>query len=146
VAARPGQGKVLVETDFLFGLRGGDRNHEGVARALSMSIEGSLEVSVLSSAVVEARATLYSKGFSPREVEDAAAMMDAVLAESGVNSYVESRLSDVVLSEIMRTQFSELTFFDSLHAATSKRLGVPILSSDHVYRRIRVASISYDEL
>jgi hypothetical protein len=135
-----------VETDFLFGLRSGDRNHRGVARALSMSREGSLAVSVLSSAVVEARATLYSKGFSYREVEDAVALMDAALAGSGVNSYAESRLSDVVLSEIMRAQFSELTFFDSLHAATSKRLGVSILSSDPIYKRIRVDSVGYDEL
>ena len=146
MAARPGQGKVLVETDFLFGLRSGDRNHEGVARALSMSREGSLEVSVLSSAVVELRAALYSKGFGPRQVEDAVTMMDAALVGSGVEDYVESRLSDVVLSEIMRAQFSELTFFDSLHAAASKRTGVPLLSSDPIYRRIGVDSMSYDEL
>ncbi len=146
MAAKPDQRKVLVETDFLFGLRSGDRNHEGVARALSMSRNGSMAVSVLSSAVVEARAALYSKGFGLREVEDAAALMDAALAEAGVNNYVESRLSDVVLSEIMRAQHSELTFFDSLHAATSKRLGVPLLSSDAIYGRIKIDSMGYDDL
>lgn len=146
MASKSGRREVLVESDFLFGLRRGDRHHEGVCKALSMHREGPLDISILSSAVVEVRTTLYSRGLRLHEVEDALALMDAILSDAGVRSYISLRLSDVVLAERLRSQFTELTFFDSLHAATSKRAGVPILSGDPIYRKIGVATITYEEL
>ena len=138
--------EVLVESDFLFGLSEGDKHHGDVDKALSMCKKGILDISVLSSAVVEVRATLYSRGLEFREVEDSTALMDAMLSEAGVKNYVPVKLSDVVLAEILRSQFTELTFFDSLHAAISKRIGAPILSGDPIYQKIGIATSSYEEL
>jgi hypothetical protein len=39
-----------------------------------------------------------------------------------------------------------LTFFDSLHAATSKRLGLTLLSSEGSYERLGLAVIDLDKL
>ncbi len=146
MASKPGRGEVLVESDFLFGLRKGDRYHEGVVKALSMHREGTLGIGILSSAVVEVRTTLYSRGLRLHEVEDALAFMDAILSDANVRVYLSLKLSSVVLAERLRSQFTELTFFDSLHAATSKILGMPILSDDPIYRKIGVATITYEEL
>jgi len=111
-----------------------------------MHREGVLGISVLSSAVVEVRTTLYSRGLRFNEVEDALALMDAILSEAEVRNYVPITLSDVVLTERLRSQFAELTFFDSLHAATSKRVGVSLLSGDPAYKKIGVTTMSYEEL
>jgi len=138
--------KVLVESDFLFGLRKGDKHHEDVDKTLSMSRKGVLDISVLSSAVVEVRTTLYSMGLGFHEVEDSIALMNAMLSEVGVKNYVSVKLSDVVLAEILRSQFGELTFFDSLHAAVSRRVDIPLLSGDPIYKKIGITTMSYEEL
>jgi predicted nucleic acid-binding protein len=146
MASKPSRREVLVESDFLFGLRKGDKHHGAVSKALSMHREGVLGISVLSSAVVEVRTTLYSRGLRFHEVENALALMDAMLSEAEVRKHVPVTLSDVVLTERLRSQFAELTFFDSLHAATSKRVGIPLLSSDPTYKKIGVTTMSYEEL
>jgi len=146
MASESGRKEVLVESDFLFGLRSGDKHHGDVNRVLSLSRKGILEISVLSSAVVEVRATLYSRGLKFNEVENSIALMDAMLSEAGAKNYVSIKLSDAVLSEILRSQFDELTFFDSLHAAISKRVGIPLLSGDPIYNKIGVTTTSYEEL
>lgn len=146
MASISGRREVLVESDFLFGLRKGDRHHEDVSKALSICKKEVLGISVLSSAVVEVRATLYSRGMGIHEIENSIALMDTMLSEAGVRDYVSIKLSDVVLAEILRAQFSELTFFDSLHAAISKRVGTHILSGDPIYRKIGAAAMSFEEL
>jgi hypothetical protein len=93
---------LLVESEFLLGLRKGDRNHKDVVRALHMHEKGSLRLRILSSAVIEVRAVLYSKGISFPNVEDVISLMDAELDDFGVKSYVPTRLGDIVLSERLR--------------------------------------------
>jgi len=105
-----------------------------------------LEIKVLSSAVLEVRAVLYSRGFDASELEDALSLMDAVLAEYGVREFLPVEISDVVVAERLRTQEAELGFFDSLHAATSKRLGVAILSREGVYRKLGLAALDLDKM
>ena len=146
MASNSSQREALVESDFLFGLREGDSHHEDVTKVLSMHKKGDFRIGVLSSAVVEVRATLHSRGLKSHEVEDSIALMDAMLSEAGIRNYVSVKLSDVVLAEILRSQFRGLTFFDSLHAAISKRVGIPLLSSDPIYRAIGTATRSYEEL
>jgi len=49
------------------------------------------------------------------------------------------------LSESLRSQHSELSFFDSLHAAVSKRVDLLLLSSDPIYKKIGLKTLSFDE-
>jgi len=64
--------------------------------------------------------------------------MAAMLADYGVEEFVPIELSDIITAEIMRQETPALTFFDSLHAATSKRLNVKILSSEGIYSSLGV--------
>lgn len=136
MASRAGQEEVLVESDFLFGLSKRDRHHSHVLRALDMHRNGLLSVRVLSSAVMEVRTVLYSRGLRFANVEDALSLMDAKLAEYGIRDFVPVSPSDVVIAERMRSEEAGLGFFDSLHAATSKRLRLQLLSSEGVYREV----------
>jgi hypothetical protein len=145
MAPEAGQ-KVAVESDFLFGLRKSDTRHVNVMAALRLHQEGRLMISLLSSAVLEVRAVLYSRGMKGRDVEETFSLMAALLAEYGVGGSSELSLSDVIVAERMRSDMPSLTFFDSLHAATSKRLGITVLSSEGSYGRLGLDVIDLDKL
>lgn len=144
--ASAASGEAVVEADFLFGLRRSDVRHSQVMRALDMHREGKLSLRVLSSAVLEARAVLYSRGLGPGAVEEAFSLMAAMLAQYGIGESVPVELADVIVAERMRNEESGLGFFDSLHAATSKRLGHSLLSSEGVYGRLGLSVIDLDKL
>lgn len=135
MADRAGE-EYLVETDFLFGLRAGDKLHEHVTRALAKCRRGELKIAVLSSAIVEARAVLYARGLEPGQVETVLALMDAALAEHGVRDFVQVELADVVFAERLRVEHPSLGFFDSLHAAVAARRRRPLLTADKAYEEV----------
>lgn len=135
MAAGAGE-EYLVETDFLFGLRAGDRNFEAVVGALRRCKSGAIKLSVPSSSVVEARAVLYSKGLKPNEVEVALGLMGAKLAENGVMDFIQIELADAVYAERLRIENPNLGFFDSLHAAAAARRGKLLLTSNKAYKGI----------
>jgi len=135
--------KVAVESDFLFGLRKSDVRHANVAAALRMHQEGGLQITLLSSAVLEVRAVLYSRGVRGKDVEETFSLMAALLAKHGVGEPSALGLSDVIVAERMRGDMPSLTFFDSLHAATSKRLGTTLLSSEGSYARLGLSVIDW---
>lgn len=138
--------QALVESDFILGLRSSDRRHSKVMKALSMHREGRLSLRVLSSAVLEVRAVLYSRGLGPEEVQEAFSLMAAMLAEHGVGEPVPVELADVIVAERLRGEEPSLGFFDSLHAASSKRLGLHLLSSEGVYASLDLPVIDLDRL
>ncbi|RLG52121.1 MAG: hypothetical protein DRN99_07885 [Thermoproteota archaeon] len=133
--------ELLVETDFLFGLREDDRLHEHVMRALKMHENGKVELILLSSAVIEFRAVLYSSGLKPEEVEEAAALALAILTGHEVNRYLQIQLEDLILAEKLRARHG-IGFFDSLHASAAKRTGIKLLSSDEAYRKLDIPYLS----
>lgn len=101
---------------------------------------------MLSSAVLEVRAFLYSRGLSFQQVAEAFSLMEAKLAEYGVGEFTPFTMSNVVLAEHFRRRYPELTFFDSLHAATSQKSGVKLLSSEKVYERMGVLGLDLERL
>jgi hypothetical protein len=115
-------------------------------KALGMQREGKLSLRVLSSAALEVRAVLYSRGLGPKDVEEAFSLMAAMLADHGVGESVPVELADVIVAERLRGERADLGFFDSLHAASSKRLGLSLLSSEGVYQRLGLSVIDLDKL
>ena len=136
----------LAETEFLFGLRKGDRHHSAVTKILDACISGLVDIQILSSAVVEVKAVLYSRGLKPHEVEETCSLMDAQLVEAGITGYVATTLSDAIVSERLREQHPDLTFFDALHLAIARRLDKPLLSNDLVIKEAEPRSIMFQEL
>ena len=72
--------------------------------------------------------------------------MAGMLVAYGVDEFVPVELSDVIIAERLRNDEKSLSFYDSLHAATSKRLNAKLLSSEGVYRRIGLEAIDLDDL
>jgi hypothetical protein len=146
MASGPNAQQVVAETDFLFGLRKSDVRHSNVLTALNMHKRRKLSVKLLSSAVLEARAVLYSRGLSMEKVEDVFSLMASILADNGVEEFVPVELTDVVAAERMRGEEPSLSFFDSLHGAAAKRLNLALLSSEGIYHRLGLQVIDLDKL
>jgi len=144
VASERGLKGYLVESDFLFGLSKADEHHAPVIKALRKHQRGLLTLTVASSAVIEARSLLYSKGLNAQMIEDALSLMDSKLAEFGVRDFTGLTLSDAVLAERLRIQFPFLSFFDSLHASIGKRMKLPMLSTEPVYSKIGMERMDLD--
>lgn len=138
--------RFLAESDFLLGLRKSDKHHRIVMHLLDIHSREEIILNILSSAVLEVKSVLYSQGIKSEAIEESFSLMDQTLLDHGVNEYVALTLSDVALAENMKSEFTQLTFFDSLHAAVSKRLGVAIVSSDPIYKKIGVQALSFSEL
>ena len=137
---------VLVESDFLFGLGKSDRRHSQVVRSLDMHKSGKIQVQVLSTAVEEVRSVLYSRGLDRKDMEQFFTLVSEILDEYGIEDYVPTEPSDVVIAERMRAESPALTFFDSLYAAASKRLNLKLLSSEGIYSRIGLEVIDLDTI
>ncbi|MDG7001256.1 MAG: hypothetical protein JRN15_19340 [Nitrososphaerota archaeon] len=137
---------VLVESDFLFGLRKSDKRHAQVARSLEMHRSGKLHIQVLSTAVIEVRSVLYSRGLGAKEVEEFFTLMSEILSECGIETFVPTEPIDVIIAERLRAESPALTFFDSIYAAISKRLNLKLLSSEGIYSRIGLETIDLDEI
>lgn len=145
MASEAGQ-RVIVESDFLFGLRKSDSRHAKVMAALEMHQQGKLRISLLSSAVLEVRTVLYSRGLQCDDIEEAFTLIAGLLAEYGIDDALPLELADVIVAERLRLDEPGLTFFDSLHAAISKRRGLTLLSSEGAYKRLGLPVIDIDNL
>lgn len=137
---------VFVELDFLFGLRRSDIRHSRVMHALSDHKQDRLHIEILSSAVIEVRTLLASRGLEPKTIEEILSLMAALLGDYGVSDFVPLGLGDAILAERMRSQWPELIFFDSLHAATSKAQGRKLLSSEGIYKKNGLEVIDLDSI
>ena len=146
MASESGQQEVIVESDFLFGLRKSDARHSRVIAALEMHKNGRLRITPLSSAALEVRTVLYSRDVQSEDVEETFTLMAALLAEYGIGDALPVNIADVIVAERLRRDEPGLTFFDSLHAAVSKRLGVTVLSSEGTYHRLGLPVMDLDKL
>jgi hypothetical protein len=135
---------VFVESDFLFGLRKSDMRHSHVMHALDDHRQDRIRIKILSSAVIEVRAVLASRGLRAKIIEEVLSLMAALLDDYGVSDFVPLSLGGVILAEQLRDQFPDLSFFDSLHAATSKGQRHKLLSSEGIYKKIGLEVIDLD--
>lgn len=134
---------VLVESEFLFALRRGDKHHHEAKKILELCRKGLVKLQVLSSAVMEVKAVLYSHGLKGKRVEEVCSLMDAQLIMGGVSEYAPLTFADAVVAEVLRNQHPQLRFFDALHIAAAKNLDKPLLSNDKDYPAIWTKTISF---
>lgn len=138
--------KYLVETDFLFGLRPSDRYYSKVENALKLAQKKQVELKVISSAIFEIRTVLYSQGKRPEEISKILTLMKKKLDEHNVKEEI-IQVDDFILADYLRSKYDELTFFDALHAAMSKRRKIPLYGNDAVLKKLKFISKSFaDEL
>ena len=138
--------EIIVEADFLFGLRAIDSRHSKVVHALERHKNGDWLVRILSSAVIEVRDVLYSRGYASKVVGEAIAIMNEILNEFGVEDFVPIELDDIIVAEKLQDEQPRLTFYDSLHASAMKRLGSSVLTSEGIYESLGIDVLDLDKV
>jgi len=138
--------RVLVETDFLFGLNARDKLYPYVTRLLEKHRKGELMLSLSSVSSLEATLVLLSRGFKARMVIRILRLMNTKLSEYNIDSYTPLSLKVIAEALELKEKYKQLTFFDSIHIATAKTMGLPLVTSDKTLARIMKAeSIEYLE-
>jgi predicted nucleic acid-binding protein len=136
--------KYLIETDFLFGLTPSDRYNSQVEKALKLTKDKQVELRVITSAIFEVRAVLYSRGKNPAEINRTLTLMKKKLDENNIDEeYI--KFDDFIFADYLKSKHSELTFFDALHAAISERRKTPLYGADAVLKKLKFISKTLDE-
>jgi|SRR5579872_2382296 len=138
--------EIIVEADFLFGLRKTDSRHPKVVHALHLHKKGQWSIKILSSAVIEVRNVLYSRGFAPKVVGEIVAIMNEILNSFDVEEFIPLELDDLIVGAKLQDENPRLTFYDSLHASALKRLGSTILTSEGFYELLGIDVLDLDKL
>ncbi len=128
--------KLLVETDFLFGLNARDKLHPYVLRVLELHKQGTLTIAISSAAPLEAALVLLSRGFQLDTVTRVLELMRNKLVEYNAENYTSLSCDIIVEALRLRKTFPQLTFFDSIHIATAKTMSLTLVTSDSVLLQI----------
>ncbi len=109
--------RCLVETGFLLALNPKDKNHEWALELLRTAKRGICALYVSPAAPIELSLIMKSRGYSDEAIaETLVAMEEAIMLYTRPN-FAMLRLEHVQLAARLRSKYSELTFFDSIHAA-----------------------------
>jgi predicted nucleic acid-binding protein len=101
-------------------------------------IEGGVHLLVSGASPVEANVLMASQGVPQKGIAEAFSLIAATLQKYRVERFTCITIADVQIAASLIQSRPSLTFFDSLHAAISKRMDLPILSSDPIYHELGV--------
>lgn len=138
--------KLIIETDFLFGIREDDDLNPFVEKALEQHQEGKLDLTVSGAAPIEAYAVMASQEVNQSTISEALSLMEAKLVQEETDKYTNVTLSDMSTAARSRNEIRELTFFDSIHAAISSRTQTPILSSDPILKETEATWVNLTKI
>ncbi|RLG37191.1 MAG: hypothetical protein DRO01_07410 [Thermoproteota archaeon] len=125
--------RVLVETDFLFGLRRRDELHEAVMALLKEARAGRVAISLSPAAPLEATLVMRSAGLDDSSIARALGAMQTILS---MFARVESpglSLSHAALAAELRERYG-LSLFDSIHGAVALAERLIYVGSDESVR------------
>jgi len=123
----------VIELDTLIALVNVlDKLHELAVRIINMVMNGELRnVAVPTSAYLEYELVLRSKGYSEEEV------LTDLESFRSLRNLAEIPLTSRIISEAIRLRRKyELTYFDSLHAASALMYDKIMISVDPAYRNV----------
>jgi len=126
---------LLLETGFLLALNPSDRNHSWALSVLSECRSRRAKCYLSPAAPVEVSLLLRSRGFDEGRIARALKLMESIVAGAGIRC-LPLRLAHVARAAELRDKYSELGFFDSLHAAVAVVEGLAYGDLDGVVRSV----------
>ena len=125
--------RVLVETDFLFGLRRGDELHEAVMSLLEDARAGRVAISLSPAAPLEAALVMRSAGLDDSSIARALGAMQAIISTFARVESPGLSLSHAALAAELRERYG-MGFFDSIHGAVALAERLVYVGSDERVR------------
>jgi len=135
----------IVETEFLFGLRKGDRWHNQVMKILELFKMGRIEMlQSCASAFLEVATVLQADGVPAEHIEETLFLMKHKLAEFNVKE-VELSSDDIIrLYELLRKY--NVTYFDAMQVAVALGRNAVLVTNDKTFRMLGIKAVSFKEL
>ena len=128
--------KELVETGFLLALNPKDKNHEWGMEVLKRARERESVLYISPAAPVELSLIMKSKGLSDRDIARVMNALEAIIRRYTKPNYPPLELRHVAYAAELRSKYSELTFFDSLHASVAILNNLMYADLDEVVREV----------
>jgi len=136
---------VLLETDSVFALSVEDKIHSNLQALSDFAKSHQIQLKILTTALWEFNVVLLSQGRTSSETMNALVLVKAELDNLRIIEY-SIGIEDLILTNKLRMVYRQLTYFDSLHVATSRRLGLPLVSSDKICQELFDNVTSFDEI
>ncbi len=141
---RPPMKMLLLETDSIFALSVEDPLHNDLLALFRKTRTDKIQLGVPNTALWEFNVVLLSHGKNPTDTVNALVLVKAELSNLNILE-VPTGIEDLILANKLRTEFQQLTYFDSLHIAAARRLGVPLVSSDKICQQLFDNVVSFDD-
>ena len=111
--------RVLVETGFMLALNPRDKHHEWAMKILEEAKKREILLYISPTAPIELSLIMKSKGYEDKDIARVLNAIDVILEKYVKPQYPQIRLKELVYATELRIRYPELTFFDSIHAATA---------------------------
>lgn len=133
--------RVLVETGFMLALNPRDKHHEWAMRVLEEARSREILLYISPVAPVELSLIMRAKGYGERDVARALNAVEAVVERYAKPQYPRVGLRELAYAAELRAKYSELTFFDSIHAAVAIINDLTYYDLDQVIRDVIAAEL-----
>ncbi|RLG74619.1 MAG: hypothetical protein DRO12_06615 [Thermoprotei archaeon] len=109
--------KILIETGFLLALNPRDKHHEWALNILKEVKDGRGTLYISPIAPIEPSLIMRSKGHNGRDILRVLNALESIVRRYTKPYYPPLELRHIIYATDLRTRYSELTFFDSIHAS-----------------------------
>ena len=127
---------VLLETGFLIALNPRDRNHKWALKILKKAGEGGLNIYLSPAALTQIALILKSRDLNDSDISVALEAMEHAIKRYTKPQYPVITPSHHAYAAKLRVKYRELTFFDSLHAATAILNNLIYHDLDDIVRKV----------
>ncbi len=128
--------RVLLETGFLVSLNPKDKNHEWAMDLLKRAKEREIRIFLSPASLVELSLILKSKGLSEEGISRALMAMESLITRYARPAFPDLTFEIVSGAAKLRMKYTQLSFFDSIHAATALTDDLEYYDLDEVIRDI----------
>lgn len=135
----------IADTEFLFALNPEDKKYDGALKVLESLKSGEIiDLVVTDTAILEYYFVLKNRKFSPVKIESLFHALNKIFKEYGIKE-VNTLGKDLFLRQLEIQKSHNISFFDSLLAASAESYDKSIISDDTAYdvlktlRRIKLS-------
>ena len=136
----------ILETEFLFALREGDRFHSQALQILSRYEELQLaDLKVSTTGFLEVANVLRGRNFKSERI---AQVLGEMRRKMNLHDLQEVKLDAEIIEkceELISKKELNLTYFDALHAAAAALYDRTIISNDNIFDKLGIRRISFKD-
>ena len=136
--------KVLVETGFLIALNPRDKYHKWALDVLAKAKRKDLILNISPAALLEYTLLLKTKGYDEETIHNILEAINDIIQRYTRPLYPQLTLNHVIYATKLRRKYSELSFFDSIHASITILDNLIYYDLDNVVKRIIRSELSIE--